>query len=81
MFLERVSSNEFIAIKNYAFRISSINFFKLYPKRLIIKVALKNNRIIKIKFHKYAEYVNCIDTVFYSIKVIDYHHPRSYFNR
>ncbi len=81
MFVETVSKNEFIAIKNYAFRISSIDSFKLSPKRLIIKVVLKNNKTVKFKFHKYYEYVVCLDTVFDSIKVIDYHCPRTYFKR
>lgn len=81
MFVETISKNEFIAIKNYAFRISGINYFKLSPKRLIIKVVLKNNKTIKLKFHKYDEYVFCLDVVFDSIKVIDYHHPRVYFKR
>lgn len=81
MYIEVVSNKEFIAIKNHAFRISSINYFKLSPKRLIIKVVLKNNKSFKLKFHKYDEYVVCLDTVFDSIKVIDYHHPRVYFKR
>lgn len=70
MYIETVSNKKFIAIENQAIRIKSIDTFRLFPKRKIIKITLRNNRTINLKFHSRRKYENCLDKLFTAIKVI-----------
>ena len=81
MFREFISTGEFIAIKNHAIRVKDVVDFDLNCERKTIKVTLRNKAKIKIKFHTQHEFITCLDSVFESIVVIDYHCPRMYFKR
>lgn len=81
MYRECISKNEFIAIKNYAIRIKDIVLFDVNPENKTIKITLRNGTKLKAKFKSKIEFNVCLDSVFQTISVIDYHHPLEFFNR